>query len=167
LYKKDNFAFNGKQLPEPYITSNTSDADIDVLAGNVSPDPIDIALNYTLQNYIDAHIKEEAFLLNPYLDDPTLYFGYEADDITKEVTIIPTKPEYAKHIKAAEDYYGINRIELKNSRYECYKIFRILKIFFNTSQDLPLKKQVEKQIKAMLSNKYIFSGMNRFFDKVL
>ncbi|MBD0286708.1 MAG: hypothetical protein ICV79_14955, partial [Flavisolibacter sp.] len=73
----------------PNITATTSDAEIEALAGSISPDPIDVTLDYTLQTYIDAHIAEQAFLLNPYFDDPTQVIAYEADDVKEEVTIIP------------------------------------------------------------------------------
>jgi len=40
------------------------------LAGNISPDPIDIDLNYTLQKSLLNYQKESTFLLNPYFNDP-------------------------------------------------------------------------------------------------
>jgi uncharacterized protein (TIGR02646 family) len=163
-YKSNNFPIGGNQFPEPAITATTTDHKIEQLAGNISPDPIDIALNFTLQDYLDAHHDEEAHLLNPYFDNPTTYFAYEADDTTEEVSIVPTKPKYAIHVKAAEDFYGINRIELKNIRYSVYKNFRAFKMAYNALTDAPVKKEVKKQIEAMLSDKYLFAGMNRFFD---
>ena len=33
--------------------------------------------------------------------------------------------------------------------------------------DVLIKKEIKKQIDDMLSNKYLFAGMNRYFDKIL
>lgn len=141
------------------------------MAGNISPDPIDIALNYTLQQYLEEHEAEIALLLNPYFDDPKIYFAYEADDTTEEVIIVPTKAEYANRVKAAEKFYGINRIELKNVRYSVFRTFRLIKKMHEKlaieGNDEPFRKEVKKQIDAMLSNKYLFAGMNRYFNDKL
>jgi uncharacterized protein (TIGR02646 family) len=163
-YKSNNFPIGGNQFPEPAIASNTTDHRIEQLAGNISPDPIDITLNFTLQDYLDLHHHEKALLLNPYFDDPTTYFAYEADDTTEEVVIIASKPQYAIHVKAAEDFYGINRIELKNFRYSVYKNFRAFKMAYNALTDESVKNEVKKQIETMLSDKYLFAGMNRYFN---
>lgn len=166
-YKSNNFPIAATIYREPLIATNTSDHNIELLAGNISPDPIDITLNYTLQQYLDEHEAEVPLLLNPYFDDPTTYFAYEADDTTEEVKIVPTKPKYTKYIKAAEDYYGINRIELKNVRYSVFTKFRAFKMAFNELTDGVVKREVKKQIEDMLSNKYLFAGMNRYFDSKL
>jgi uncharacterized protein (TIGR02646 family) len=170
-YKSNNFPIGANLYPEPNIATNTTDHNIERLAGNISPDPIDITLNYTLQQYLDEHEAEIALLLNPYFDDPTTYFAYEADDTTEEVKIVPTKAKYANRVKAAEDFYGINRIELKNVRYSVFRIFRLIKKMHEKltieGNDEPFRKEVKKQIDDMLSNKYLFAGMNRYFDNIL
>lgn len=102
--------------------------------------------------------------MNPYFEDPVTYFAYEIDDITEEVRIIPTKPEYNGYIKAAEDYYGINRIELRNVRYSIFTKFRAFKMAYKALTDALVKKEVKKQIDDMLSPKYLFACMNRFSE---
>jgi uncharacterized protein (TIGR02646 family) len=170
-YKSNNFPIGANLYAEPHIATNTTDNKIEQLAGNISPDPIDITLNYTLQQYLDEHAREVALLLNPYFEDPTTYFAYEADDITEEVKIVPTKAKYASQVKAAEDFYGINRIELKNVRYSVFRTFRLIKKMHEKltieGNDEPFRKEVKKQIDDMLSNKYLFAGMNRYFDSKL
>lgn len=170
-YKSNNFPIGANLYSEPRIATNTTDNKIEQLAGNISPDPIDITLNYTLQKYLDEHAAEVALLLNPYFDDPTTYFAYEADDTTEEVKIVPTKTKYASQVKAAEDFYGINRIELKNVRYSVFRTFRLIKRMHEKltieGNDEPFRKEVKKQIDDMLSNKYLFAGMNRYFDGIL
>ncbi len=164
IHKSDNFPIGAIQYPEPDIKKNTSDQEIEALAGKISPDPIDITLNYTFKLYLDEHIKEKAFLINPYFDNPETYFAYEVDDITEEVKVLPTETKYSKHIKASEDFYGINRIELKNARYEVFSNFRTFKVAYRVLTDQTVKNQIKKQIDTMLSDKYIFAGMNRYFD---
>jgi hypothetical protein len=166
-YKSNNFPIDANQYPEPQIILTTTNHEIEQLAGNISPDPIDISLNYTLEQYLKQHKAEVPLLLNPYFDNPLTYFAYEADDTTEEVKIVPTKPQYSKYIKAAEDFYGINRIELKNVRYSVFTKFRAFKMAYNELTDGVVKREVKKQIEDMLSNKYLFTGMNRYFDSKL
>lgn len=165
IYKSDNFPIAGTTLfQSPIITASTTNAEIEQLAGHISPDPLTVDADYTLAAYMDEHRKEMAFLLNPYFDDPSEYFAYEADDLTKEVKIVPAKTEYADHVKAAEDYYGLNRIELRNYRYKTYKIYQLFKQSLSKLSDETLKAQVLQQLEEMRANNYLFAGMNRYFD---
>jgi len=166
-YKSDNFPIRGVALyPAPLIFNISTDDQIDALAGNISPDPIDVGLNYTLQTYTEEHFREQALLLNPYFDNPETYFAYEADDVTQEVKIIPKRNEYLVYVKAAEDFYGINRIELKNLRYSVYKNFRAFKKALLKLDDAETIREVQEQIDSMLSSKYNFAGMNRYFNTI-
>lgn len=166
-YKGANFPFVTNIYPEPPIVSTITNHEIEELAGNISPDPIDIRLNYTLEKFLVEHKAEGALLLNPYFDDPVTFFAYEPDDTTEEVKIVPTKPNYSIYIKAAEDFCGINRIELKNMRYAVFTKFRTFKMAYNKLTDEVVKREVKKQIDDMLSDKYLFAGMNRYFDSKL
>jgi len=58
-----------------------TDPAIDDLCGKISPDPVDILLDYKLDDYLAAHRAEQALLLNPYFDDPTQFIAYAFDDI--------------------------------------------------------------------------------------
>ena len=92
----------------------------------------------------------------------------KADDLIKEVKIIPTQPQYAGYVKAAEDFYGINRLELKNARYAVYRMFRVLKAAYAALPDQePTKTEVKNTLAAMLAPQYLFAGMNRYFDQQL
>lgn len=163
-YKSNNFPIGAYQYPEPNITQTTTDVTIESLAGNISPDPLDVNINYTLQQYTTEHQNENAFLINPYFDNPETYFAYEVDDVLEEVKIFPIQPQFVQHINAAEEFYGINRIELKNARYLVFSNFRAFKLAHRVLTDQTVKNQIKKQIDNMLSDKYIFAGMNRYFD---
>ena len=144
-----------------------TDQQVEQLAGHISPDPLDIHQKYSLQTYLGLHRAEDAYLINPYFDNPATYFGYEADDVLEEVKIIPAAPQFAPHVKAAEDFYGLNRIELRNFRYLIFAKFRAFKLSYRVLTDAFVKKEIEKQLKSMLSDKYLFAGMNRYFDTIL
>lgn len=167
IYKSDNFPIGGNSLSGPAIESTSTDGDIDLLAGSISPDPLKIRSKFTLQRFVNDHKNEKPLLINPYFDDPEDYFAYEADDILKEVKVVPVKPTTALHVKAAEDYYGINRIELKNIRYKVFRAFRIIKKSINFIDDPEMKEEILAQLKDMLSDESLFAGMNRFFNTKL
>ncbi len=167
IYKSDNFPIAGVQFPEPPITTNSTETEITLLAGHISPDPIDINLNYPLQTYLQHHQQEQAHLLNPYFDDPSNYIAYEADDVLEEVKIIPINSNFKSYINAMEDFYGINRIELANFRYSTFRQFRIFKKAIHENIPNGLRNDIIKQIDVMKSDKSLFAGMIRYFDGIL
>ncbi len=167
IYKSDHFPIAASRFPEPAINPDTTDTEIDYLVGSISPDPIDINQKYTLQKFIDNHNAEGALLLNPYFDNPATVFAYEFDDITEEVKMVAAQQKYSAHVKAAEDFYGINRMELRNFRYQVFRQFRVYKHTLKEKIPDELKAEVAKQISLMKSDKYLFAGMCRYFDGIL
>lgn len=164
VYKSDNFPVAGAaRLPAPAVTAVLTDAALQQLAGSLSPDPLTDTSGYTQTQYAQAHQQEQALLLNPYADDPAHYFAYEADDVTEEVTLLPAAPPYRAHVKAAEDYYGLNRVELKNQRYKLYKTFQVLQRAAGSVADPQLRADIEQRLHAMQADDYLFAGMNRYF----
>ncbi len=165
IYKSDNFPIGGAKFPQPTITIDSTDDEIKLLAGKISPDPISTTSKYTLKKYIQHHQQEIPHLINPYLDNPENFVGYIADDVLEEVKIIPLAPNFQPYIKAMEDFYGINRVELANFRYNTFRQFRIFKMALNENIPSALRNEVIKQIAFMKSDKALFAGMVRFFDK--
>ncbi|MEO6832026.1 MAG: hypothetical protein ABI378_06760 [Chitinophagaceae bacterium] len=163
-YKGVNFPVGAKMFTAPGVKKTSTDASIDKLVGNISPDPVDLKSKYPLSRFLTNHKKEKAYLINPYFEKPQDFYAYAADDMLKEVKIVPTKPEYAPYIKAAEDYYGINRIELKNLRYSTFSKFRAFKMAFGALTDVGIKQEIKNQLDDMKSDGYLFAGMNRYFD---
>jgi hypothetical protein len=164
VYKSDNFPVSGTIYPAPAITAAITDATIDSMCGKISPDPVDVLQDYKLGDYLAAHRAEQALLLNPYFDDPAQFIAYQFDETKQEVAIIPVDDPAKPYIKAMEDYYGINRIELKNLRYRVFTKFRILKKSYPVMPDQGLKAEIKAQLDDMLSPRYTFAGMNRYFD---
>jgi uncharacterized protein (TIGR02646 family) len=166
-YKSDNFPYKATMVPSPLLTTTTTDTEIENLAGKISPDPIDITLDFTLLRYTTEHHAENVSLINPYFDNPELFFKYEADDILEEVKMVSSSALYNDHIKAAEDYYGLNRIELRRIRYSVFSMFRVFKKSYSAVTNPTVKRDIQKQLDLMMSEKHIFSGMNRYFNSIL
>ncbi|MBD0331722.1 MAG: hypothetical protein ICV66_03630, partial [Chitinophagaceae bacterium] len=57
-----------------------------------------------------------------------------------------------------------NRIELKNFSYIIFTKFRAFKKANAPITDVSIKKEEKKQIDDMKSDRYLFAGMNRYFD---
>ena len=166
-YKSDNFPFNGVLFSAPQVRNDSSLQELALMAGNISPDPIDISLHYTLQTFLQNHQLELPLLINPYFDNPADYIAYEADDIVEEVKIIPKNVSQKPYVKAMEDFYGINRIELANFRFQTFRQFRIYKRTIQENISTDLRKDVLKEIDFMKSDKALFAGMIRYFDAIL
>ncbi len=66
-----------------------------------------------------------------------------------------------------EEFYGINRIELKNFRYSIFSKFRVFKLAHTSLTEKAVKREIKKQIDDMLSDRYLFAGMNRYFNAIL
>lgn len=168
VYKSDNFPVAGPaRLPAPAVTAELADADLQQLVGLLSPDPLVDDSKYSQAQYLQAHQREQALLLNPYADDPAQYFAYAADDVTQEVTLVPAAPRYQAHVQTAEEYYGLNRIELKSQRYTIYKTFEVMHRVGQDITDPQLQAEVAQRLLAMQADNYLFAGMNRYFAKQL
>lgn len=165
VYKSDNFPLSPghARWHAPAVTAVLADADLQQLVGLLSPDPLVDTSGYSQAQYQQAHQQEQALLLNPYVDDPTQYFAYEADDVTQEVTLVPAAPRYQAHVRAAEEYYGLNRVELRSQRYTIYKTFAVLHRVGQDVTNPQLRAEVAQQIRAMQADDYLFAGMNRYF----
>lgn len=142
VYKSDHFPIRGILLQEPNISATSTDFDLDLLLSKLSPDPLATDTNFTLQQYAQNHLHEKPLLLNPYLDNPESIIAYEADDVLEEVKMIAANNNHIANIQAMEEYYGINRKELKSYRYSVFRTFRILKKCLPTISDQQLRQDI-------------------------
>lgn len=164
VYKSDNFPVTGlARLRAPVVLATLTDAKLQQLAGSLSPDPLTDTGGYSLAQYEQAHRQEQALLLNPYFDDPAQYFAYEADDVTEEVTLVPVTAQCQAHVRAAEEYYGLNRVELKSFRYKMYKTFQMLQLAAHKMPDPQIRVAIQQRVQAMQADDFLFAGMNRYF----
>lgn len=151
----------------PRINKNSTNAFIKSLAGSIAPDPLN---QNEVNAFIQLHKNERPFLLNPYYDDLTSYYAWQADEILREVELIPISntPDNKKFAKAAVNDFGLNRQELKEARYGYYLIFKTFKLVLNDSSISPASRnQVQQTIDEMKADRAPFAGMIRYFDNIL
>lgn len=168
VYKGNDFPLSDelKALSPPTLTISTTNQEIDLLALTINPDPIDNS-GLKLTEFVKAYHIERPLLLNPYFDDPSEYFAWEIDAVLKHIILIPQKPKYKSYIEAAEKYYGLNRKELKESRYFFYEIYNTLyQVLFQNIDRISenTRQQIEDRIVKMKDKSAPFAGMIRYFD---
>jgi hypothetical protein len=162
-YKSDHFPISGPLWLGPKIDGAMTDADLEALAGELYPDGRDVA---AVQRLINAHDAEQADLVNPYYEDPADYFAYVALKGIGEVRVVATNHQRAKkRVAAAEEVFGINRLELCQFRYKIFRTFRVLWLGAER-QDVPqdLRDECNEQLAEMIADDAPFSGMLRFFS---
>jgi len=169
-FKKDHFPLleDKKKLKGPTITKATSDSKINSMAAKINCDPLIDSEGMTYSDFLALHRQENALLVNPYYDDPEELFEYRADDNLQEVEIrVVDSALNADEIqKAVVENYGLNRLELKQLRYEWYDNFITLKLTLEEgSISEALRKRIEKKIDKFKKSVSPFSGMIKFFDK--
>lgn len=167
-FKKDFFPIGGPAAKGPRLTKNTTEARIKALAPSINPDPLDETLGMSYAAFSRFHKKEVALLPNPYYQDPELLFCYSADETLMEVEIfVKADVENAAAIQQAVlDNYGLNRLELKQLRYEWYNFYSTQKMVLSepTISDA-LRAKATENIKSMTLSKSHFAGMIRYFEK--
>jgi uncharacterized protein (TIGR02646 family) len=164
VYKGNEFPILDelKALTPPNLTTQTTDEEIDLLAPTLNPDPIDDS-GLKLTDFIKAYHTERPLLLNPYFDDPSEFFAWKVETVLEHVILIPKKTKYRPYIEAAEKYYGLNRKELKESRYYFYEIYNTLyQVLDRVNTDT--RQEIENRIIKMKDKSSPFSGMIRYFD---
>ena len=174
-FKKDAFPVQNRRMPHPIIWSDMSDEFIAVIIGTIAPDP----LNQTEVNaFIRLHEQERPLLLNPYFDDPIEYFAWRVDDVLREVEITanPENPQIeivvnAENLEvepiatASIAYYGLNRQELKDHRYNIYKRYSIFRQTLEDDRISPETRNINiNAIEKMKAPGEEFAGMIRYFD---
>jgi hypothetical protein len=168
-YKSSNFPVAGSKLTGPAVLADMDDATLNTLAGMISPDPFDINNGFTIAQFTQLHSQEQSLILNPYFDNPVNYFGWGFDDVKKEVTLVPVNdnPFTKNVVDACIEYYGLNRIELRDLRYnefDKYRVFR--RVIEEQAGTAALRADVQRQINKMKSDQAMFSGMIRYFDSL-
>ncbi len=169
-FKKDYFPLldDKKKLKGPTIAKTTSDSRINSMAAKINCDPLMDSEGMLYSDFLALHRKENALLVNPYYDDPEKIFEYKADDNLQEVEIrVVDLAQNADEIqKAVVENYGLNRLELKQLRYEWYDNFITLKLTLQEGNiSAALRKRIEKKIDKFKKPVSPFSGMIKFFDK--
>ena len=169
-FKKDHFPLldNKLKLKAPVITKASTSKKISSLAPHINCDPLTEHEGMSYADFLKLHKSEKALLVNPYYEDAEKIFGYKADDILQEVEVVVLKTvrNYATIQKAIVENYGLNRLELKQLRYEQYDNYITLKLTLKEKNiSAPLRKRIEAKITRFKTANAPFSGMVKYFDK--
>ena len=130
---------------------------------------LDISSETTLEydDFKSLHLIERPLLINPYYENPEDFFAYEADDILKEVSIIPLRDEAIPFVEASVNIYGLNRRELLDLRYRHFLWYDTFCSALNDKGiSLTTQQRVEMAIREMMSQNAVFSGMIRYFERL-
>lgn len=173
VHKGDEFpihttagAWTGPTLPAP-----ASPAALATLAETLTPDALDVNAGHALADFLVAAAKEKAGLVDPYVTDPDPLFKWIANDTLKVVELAPASNKVAakRAFAGAEASYGLNREELKRTRFKTYEDLVLLKdslAAFEADGTHPLLQQrIRDQIKAMTKVDAPYAGMVRYFVK--
>jgi hypothetical protein len=165
-YKKDIFKLDDDtlKLKGPDLT-NLSDAQLTALAPKLTVDPVDNAGGKDFDEFKAELEAETALLINPYFDEPELYLAYQPILENKEILVVPTEPKYKKVIKACEDFFGINRQELLDLRFQLYCLYMTYR---HTLADPGISANTrlmnQNRLTQMSADKSPYAGMIRYFD---
>ena len=158
--------WTGPALPAP-----PTPAAFATLADALTPDAVDLNAGHALANFLVAAGKEKAGLVNPYVTDPDPLFKWIANDTLKIVELAPASNMVAakRAFAGAEASYGLNREELKRTRWKTYAEFLVmkdsLKAFEAAGIEPALQQRIRDQIKAMTKVDAPYAGMVRYFVK--
>ena len=167
-YKSNNFPIEGRVARAPKVPSNVTDEKLDELIKKYLIDPRKSSSDKSVVGLKKLR-REKPLLLNPYLDDPADWFIWEYDDNEKAVRLIPKSDDStsAKFVKAAIDFYGLNREQLQELRYKEFRIFRTLRRALPALKDVPeLWSDTKATIEEMQQPHWVFSGMCRYFGSL-
>lgn len=168
-FKRDKFPLldTTKKLKAPRILANSSTKTIGKLSQSMNCDALVEAEGMSYADFEKKHQLENALLINPYYVNPETYLGYKADDVLKEVSIFvfDTVPNYDKIQKAVIEDYGLDRLELRQLRYEWYDLYKALKETIGKLNDAVTEARIKAKIAELLLATKPFAGMIRYFEK--
>jgi len=161
-YKGNNFPVFGPRVLAPEMPDTAPiDQELDALAASLTLDA---------QVLSDAHLvalwsPEDAYLVNPYFEDPSLLFGYEVDIANEEIWIRSAGGGRAdRAVDAAERFLGLNRETLRRDRFTAYAELLVLRaVIQEPSLQDQTRMLVEQHIAGLQKQRHPFSGMLRWF----
>lgn len=167
-YKSNNFPIEGRLAKAPKVLANMTDEKLEELMRKYLINPRKSSSNNSIVGLKKLR-REKPLLINPYLDDPTDWFTWEYDDNEKAVRLIPKSddPTSVKFVKAAIDFYGLNREQLQELRYKEFRILRTLRRALPVLVGVPeLWSDTKVTIEEMQQPHWVFSGMCRYFGNL-
>jgi hypothetical protein len=167
-FKRDEFALKAKAKPMagPDVKKGMTASQLKAVAKTMTVDALKDTDGMPLKAFTDLANAEGALLIHPYFQDPEDYLAYKIILETKEVLVTARKPSFQPVIEACQQFFGVNRQELKDERYKHYSVY----MTFRQTLELPtipdkLKKNITKRIAEMKSGSLRYTGMIRYFEK--
>jgi hypothetical protein len=173
VHKGDEFPIYASTGPwaGPTLPAPPTPSAVAALAATLTPDALDLTAGHALADFLVAAAKEKAGLVNPYVTDPDPLFKWIANDTLKIVEVAAASNEVAakRAFAGAEESYGLNREELKRTRWKTYAEFFVmkdsLKAFQAAGIEPALQQRIRDQIRAMTLVDAPYAGMVRYFVK--
>jgi hypothetical protein len=153
------------------LPASPTPAKFATLAETLIPDALDLTAGHALADFLVAAGKEKAGLVDPYVTDPDPLFKWVANDVLKIVELAPASNKVAakRAFAGAEASYGLNREELKRTRWKTYTDFVVMKDALKALEaaglEPALQQRVRDQIKSMTLVDAPYAGMVRYFVK--
>jgi hypothetical protein len=132
------------------------------MAGALAPDPL--APDAVFQA---AAAAEAPAFLDPYNEDPEPFFEWAPDATLKEIEmrVAGASPD-DRRSKGTRDGLGLNREELRRSRWATYSKLELFKDALPAVPP-PLQERVRQEIQAMLAGGAEYAGMARYFVRAV
>ncbi|WP_425070725.1 hypothetical protein [Sagittula sp. S175] len=161
-FKSAQFEYTGQKMPDPVITADLSDDDLEALARTFAPDPLKAE---AIAAFTALHRAEAPLIPNPYFDDPADLFAWEVFDGAQEVWVIPN-PDNTRApavVDACERIYGLNRPQLLRRRYKQWRNYafqvRVLSV-----DDAELRDMALDMLTTLTQADSEYTGMVRYFE---
>lgn len=164
-YKRDHFQIRNAAIAGPVVDATFTDAQLQQMAPLLTPDPVDNTTGMPLADLQDAMNNEYALLIDPYFEDPADFLAYKPILATREVMVIPAKKQFEDIVKACDDFFGINRKELLDLRFQHYCTYMTYKHTL-AAGELPaqITKMLNTRLKEMAMDGSRYAGMIRFLN---
>lgn len=168
-YKKDEFPLlDPKKIWKgPKVSSTMTKAKQKQLAKTLTVDPLNDKDGLPLKKFINSCNSEYALIINPYFEDPADYLIYEPVLEAKRVFAAATNPRHKPVLEACEKYFGINRAELADLRFQRYTEYMTFRHLLEVpGLPKPQRRSVENRLAAMITAKAAYAGMIRYFNTI-
>lgn len=170
-FKGNAFPVDGPMLaPDPPLPNpfppGLDNATRSAIAAHLAPDPFDDAAGQPAATFLNGCTAERPGLLDPYTVDPAPFLAWEANAAQKEVRAIPkaADAETARVFAALDEFYGLNREELRRVRWKTYAVLDMAKLVLGLPVlDAAARDSVRDDVRAMLGADWPFAGMSRYF----
>ena len=163
-FKSNVFPILNDKLKSPIVRASHSNAKLDEIAKSMVPDPLKPD---AVQEFMLLHESEATLLVNPYIDDPADYFAWHADMTIEEVELVPGDGSNVANecVVAAKEVYGLDRSQLRRSRYHTFDSYLTKKLTLEDSGISANTRNInQNSLNRMTRATHPYAGMIRFFE---